>query len=342
MYRYKLHSEKNKQICPNCHKRRFVRYIDTNTGDILPNKVGRCDREINCGYHLMPKDYFKENGIICNYITPQIPQTIKPPNYHNYNLIASTNKNFEANNFIQFLHTIFNANQVHEIVRNYRIGSSKHWKGATIFWQIDNCNRLRGGKIMLYNKDTGKRTKFFTWVHSVLIKNRAIKEFTLKQCLFGLHLINHEDKPIAIVESEKTACIMSQIFKKYIWLATGGLSNLNKDNLHLLKNKKIVLYPDLGIKNRSTPFDKWKSKMNEINEFGFKISISTLLENKGTNKQREKGYDIADYFLNQTNPLNQVVKKNSLSNNKNIYNHLLKKNKNLELLVSKFDLHIPP
>jgi len=51
----------SKYRCPSCNQqRRFTRYIDTETGEQLPDHVGRCDREDKCGYHYTPKQYFKE------------------------------------------------------------------------------------------------------------------------------------------------------------------------------------------------------------------------------------------------------------------------------------------
>jgi hypothetical protein len=47
-----------------------------------------------------------------------------------------------------------------------------------------------------------------------------------------LHLINESTKnKIAIVESEKTALIMSLFLPDYIWMATGSKSNLKKEML---------------------------------------------------------------------------------------------------------------
>lgn len=43
-----------KHVCPECGKVRFVRYIDTVTGEYLPGDYGRCDRESNCSYHKLP------------------------------------------------------------------------------------------------------------------------------------------------------------------------------------------------------------------------------------------------------------------------------------------------
>ena len=66
---------------------------------------------------------------------------------------------FIQNNFIQFLKTLFTETEVNEAIQKYYIGTSKHWNGATIFWQIDNLEKVRHGKIMLFNPETGKRVK---------------------------------------------------------------------------------------------------------------------------------------------------------------------------------------
>lgn len=52
--------------------------------------------------------------------------------------------------------------------------------------------------------------------------------------------------PVAIVESEKTAILMSTLMPDYTWLATGGLHNLNPAMFTALKRYKIQLFPDLG------------------------------------------------------------------------------------------------
>lgn len=53
-YRYSLEKGSKKHHCPDCNKKTFVLYIDTETGKHLPEQYGRCDRESKCSYHLNP------------------------------------------------------------------------------------------------------------------------------------------------------------------------------------------------------------------------------------------------------------------------------------------------
>ncbi len=61
MYRFYLDKSSKKFICPSCEKKTFVRYIDIETKQFIRTDVGRCDREINCGFHYSPKAFFKDN-----------------------------------------------------------------------------------------------------------------------------------------------------------------------------------------------------------------------------------------------------------------------------------------
>ena len=56
-YRYQLPKKAQKIDCPDCgpkHRKTLKRYVDTRTGEPLPEPYGRCDRESNCGYDLNP------------------------------------------------------------------------------------------------------------------------------------------------------------------------------------------------------------------------------------------------------------------------------------------------
>lgn len=169
------------------------------------------------------KTFAKENDFrIIPYIKPQS----KPVSYIDTRVFEKSLRKHDNNNFVVWLKSLdIGEATVNELIKKYRVGTSKHWQGATVFWQIDKAGKIRTGKIMLYNKETGKRVKkpyvHVTWLHSVL----KLKDFNLKQCFFGEHLLalpENQNKPVAIVESEKTAIVATAYFPKYVWIATGG------------------------------------------------------------------------------------------------------------------------
>lgn len=301
-HRFKLEpykSMKSRYVCPSCSKseKTFTRYIDSVTGEHLHLSVGRCNRESNCGYHYKPKQYFQDNAISPN--TPQptanrpklvVPQSkldsFIPVDAFKASLSLSA---IETNHFVRYLTTVFNEEITSDLVSRYFIGTSKHWPGATVFWQIDTSGKLRTGKIMLYRPDTGKRVKNLDlavyWVHKAL----KLPEFELRQCLFGEHLLLDKTKPVAIVESEKTAVIASMYLPQFIWVAVGSLSNLNERKCEVLKGRTVILFPDLN------GFEKWSKKANDLANIAT-FTVSDLLERSATEAERLKGLDLADYL----------------------------------------------
>jgi hypothetical protein len=345
-----LDRSSKKFICPGCGKKRFVRYFNYTTQEYFPDKYGRCDREVNCGYQLGIKDYFSQNNPTYNW-KPKVVE-FKKPTVMNLNVTKPFATNYGRNNFIQFLKTILPEAAIKEIVKKYQIGTSEHWPGATIFWQVDNNYQVRSGKILLYNADTGRRVKkpfnHITWYH----KTKSIPNFNLSQCLFGLHLTQENPrKTISIVESEKTACIMSVLAPETIWLATGSLSNLNSKLLHPIIDRNIILYPDASLKNRNgqTCFDLWSDKAMKLKNIGYNISVSDLLHKKAGYKDKEFGYDLADFFIPQLQKknLSQVNLRNVKSDpielvSKEIadLNYLRKLNPLIDQLIEAFDLQL--
>lgn len=283
-YKYSLDKSSKKFVCPKCNKKTFVLFLETETNNYLSDEYGRCDRESNCGYFNTPKGEQKNTFEVINRPPPE-------PSFHEFSLVTNSIKH--QNNFIQFLKTLFTETEVNEAIQKYYIGTSKHWNGATIFWQIDNLEKVRHGKIMLFNPETGKRVKnkegkgLINSVRSVL----KLKDFNLNQCLFGLQLINKTyQKTIALVEGEKTAVLMSLFKPQYTWLATGGKSGLKHDFLKPIKEYKIIAFPD------KSEYNDWLNKATELNGFGFKIVVNDWLEQQ-TNYL--DGSDLADVYINE-------------------------------------------
>jgi hypothetical protein len=285
-------------LCPSCQYREktFSRYINTLTKKHVAPTVGRCNRESNCGYHYTPKQYFRDNNI--PFDMPQdnptrleaVTSTQKPVSFIPPDIFKQSLKSFEVNNFVLFLSGLFGTDITNQLIETYFIGTSKHWNGATVFWQIDVFGNVRTGKIMLYDANTGKRVKepfnYISWAHKVMKQ----PEFELKQCLFGEHLLRDKSKPVAIVESEKTALIASVYLPEFIWLASGGKDSLKAEKCKILKGHNVFLFPDLN------SFEKWKSKAKELENLAHFI-VSDLIEHKASEAEKKQGLDIADYLI---------------------------------------------
>ena len=278
--------------CPGCQKKRFVRYVDQTTGNHIYPDVGRCNRESNCGYHYTPKEYFGSNDTEIEYKPkPLRIQKAKPTSYIPALIFKKSLKDYRNNHFVTFINNKYGSEITNTLISKYFIGTSRYFEGATVFWQVDLQGRIRTGKIMQYNPISGKRVKDpydkIQWAHN------AIKQpdFELKQCFYGEHLLNDKTRPVAIVESEKTAIISRMYLPEFIWLACGALTGLNEQKCNVLTGRTIVLFPDLK------GLEKWSEKAEELSHVA-KFTVSDLLERKATPEERTAGLDLADYLLN--------------------------------------------
>lgn len=300
---------RNRYTCPVCDKRReFARYIDTEGEILFPPEVGKCNRVDRCGYHFTPKDYFNAQ-----------PVAFKDRSFHNskptkqpfMNKVAAQTSSFidpeivrksqnptAPNAFRTFLESLFHVDLTAHLFDLYGVGSSKHWQGATVFWQTDYEGRIRAGKIMLYNAATGRRVKqpfnHIQWAHTVM----KLPDFKLVQCFFGEHLlVRFPEKPVGIVESEKTALVCAAHAPEMVWLATSGKNGCrwtDPDVFSVLRSRKITLYPDLGA------FDDWKAKAQTLSKIlSQPIGVSNHLEKICTETERANGWDLADFFIEQ-------------------------------------------
>ncbi|CAD0008908.1 DUF6371 domain-containing protein [Flavobacterium salmonis] len=285
-YKYSLDRSSKKFICPKCLKKTFVKFVESESRMYMSDDLGRCDRESRCGYFSSPT-----GSIITINEKPSLPLA---KSFHGLELVEkSMMVNFE-NNFVQFLKTLFSEEQVKEAVLKYLICNSKRWIGATIFWQIDNYERVHAGKILAYNQETGKRSKsddgkaLIDWVHSILKRKGIVNQFNLNQCLFGLHLIKDtEVQVIGLVESEKTAVIMSIFKPDYVWMATGSKSGFKYEFLKPIQQYKIIAFPD------KSEYNDWSIIAKRLNMFGFSIIVNDWLENTSY----KDGIDLADVYI---------------------------------------------
>ena len=285
-YNYHLDKTSKKFNCPKCGEKRFVKYIEIETGHYAESQYGRCDRETKCGYIMYPN---KNSIVNYNYVAP-LPLK---PSYIEKEILKKTLTKYEINPLTTYLYNHYTKDEVNITIEKYQVGTSNQFNNSTVFWQMDNTGNIRSGKIMAYDTSTGKRRKnkdgkpLINWVHSAL----KIPKYNLKQCLFGLHLLIDNVKQVAIVESEKTALIMSIKFPNYTWMATGSLGGFKYDYLNPLKSKEIIAFPDKG------GYNEWKETADILNDKGFNIEISKLLEKE----EYKNGWDLVDVLHDENN-----------------------------------------
>jgi len=83
-------------------------------------------------------------------------------------------------------------------------------------------------------------------------------------------------------------------------MATGGKAGLKASKFKFLRNRKVILFPDLTKPGDSVNcFEMWsyfaKQLTDDIPEIT--IQVSDYLETRATVEERSQGLDIADYFL---------------------------------------------
>ena len=323
MNEYRFHLQKykagrnTKQTCPQCGRRKcFVRYVDEEGKIEFPDYVGRCDHEDSCGYHYTPKDFFRDNPDTKpnNFDNdswrydmtkkPIMPAKVKAepvtPSFIPPNTMQKTLSHYDINPLYQFLCRTISKDAANKQFERYKVGTSKKWGGATVFWQIDKDGNARAGKLMGYNPLDGHRIKEpiprVCWVHSEL----KLSDFHLKQCLFGEHLLATSSATVMLVESEKTCLIASHFMPDFLWLATGGKDGcFNEETMQVLHGRDVILMPDLGAT------EKWTQKSAILTSICNSVTVSTVLEQMATDEQREAGLDISDFLLMQET--NQMI-----------------------------------
>lgn len=303
-YRFSLDKSSRKFICPNCGHKTFVRYVDNLSGEYLSNPcIGKCDRSINCQYYLSPRmagiPYGKTFGTkldsdktVFDYDATN-HRSDNCENHHPYTLdldITPFLIRHSHSSFYRFMLSLgFPTIELKRVCESYLLGCNR--TSGVIFWQTDLSGTIRTGKIMHYDTSTGKRLKHLPpqWVHK---KMNLPADWQLRQCLFGLNQLRFgSSKPVALVESEKTAVLMSLFRSDYIWLACGGKYNLRAELINEVPTDSIDLYPDCDA------FKDWQDKLPKLQTQTSKhLRIINWLPNDNLHSLSPNA-DIADLYL---------------------------------------------
>ena len=241
-HRYTLEKGSKKHHCPDCNKKTFVLYIDTETGDYLPEQYGRCDRESKCSYRLNPyldgyakmiwEQEQKVTGVTKVTVPKQKyfrtqpqPQPTPKPVFFDFETFKQTlqPERYEKNTFIQNLfyrvQFPFEVDEVTKVIQLYRLGTvaNGYRAGANTFPFIDIKGNVRAVQVKQF--DEQNHTTGTDFLHSIIEKHHTrnnkplpewLEAYTMQDkrisCLFGEHLLSkYPNNPVALVEAPKTA-----------------------------------------------------------------------------------------------------------------------------------------
>lgn len=337
-HRYSLEKGSKKHHCPECGKKRFVRFVDIETGEYLPEQYGRCDRESNCSYHLNPylDGYAKaiqeqERGNrseFPNNWKPKrkkaIPQPQPEPVFFDFDTFKQTlqPERYEKNTFIQNLfyrvQFPFEVDEVTKVIQLYRLGTvaNGYRAGANTFPFIDIKGNVRAVQVKQF--DEQNHTTGTDFLHSIIEKhhtrnNKPLPEWLeayTKQdkritCLFGEHLLSkYPNTKVYLFEAPKTAIYATLYFgfpeqSNTICLAVYNKSSFSFDKLKVLQGRFVYVFPDLS-KDGNT-FKEWETKAKEYESRlpGTRFIFSDLLEQLAPERDKSEGNDLADYLIKQ-------------------------------------------
>lgn len=289
---YQLDAKGKKEICPSCgdKRRTWRRYINTKTSEILPEQYGICDRLHECGHRYTPaqgNQYGQPSWQRTqNPAPPPKPRTRPPAVNVPEDLLVPLWAAWRTSTFARNLATMTNdLGRLDRIAALYGLGAiiSGKYNGAAVFVFIDDKVRIRYAQVKMFDKDN--HTTATTALHSINNGDRweawakAYGAQDAKQdCLFGAHLLTaYEANTIFVVEAPKTAIMATLALglpehSQALWVATGGAGNLTAARCEPLRNRNVVLVPDLDQQ------EEWTKKAPSLAQaIGAKIKVSTML-----------------------------------------------------------------
>ena len=108
-----------------------------------------------------------------------------------------------------------------------------------------------------------------------------------------------QQRPVAVVEAEKTAVILSAYYPQYVWLATGGLYEVQPEKFRPLKGRRVILFPDADPDGKAYAY--WYKAAQTVMaqpywEGSPPIRVSALLEQHATPEQKGRKIDLVEFI----------------------------------------------
>jgi hypothetical protein len=173
--------------------------------------------------------------------------------------------------------------QMHHAASRYFLGKTR--SGQPVFWMIDDMHQPLDAHL-------GD-----TWISKLLKDREPLLEcWEVQHCLFGLHLSSDMEKPVAIVESESSAAVLSELLPDSLWMAYATTSHLVPELLAPLEGRTVTIYPRTDPTMSTYLF--FLDYANIVRrQYDINIQVDATLEDHATPDQKDRCIDIIDFFL---------------------------------------------
>ena len=306
----------SKHRCPNCGEKTWKPYVDESGTPFsedfkdadpkiyeLAQTVGRCDNVRKCGWNYTPKQFFEETrtGVPKyreGYKPLPPPTTAKPLNFE------YVRKSFRPyhSTFAQYLRDVakFPKDRLDRVLQDYWVGATKSQR--ICYWMIDINGNCVDGKFMAYKGGHRDHDQHPTWARKQLIwqehrqgrltqkEVEELEDQLVPRPYFGTHLLadpRYKDKPVALVEGEKSCLICSILAPRFLWIACGTSSfDIVKLLPAISQKRKLFIFPDVD------PLERWEEASKELKYRNVVFMGDFIRQQALTEKD-----DVGDIFL---------------------------------------------
>lgn len=168
-------------------------------------------------------------------------------------------------NLHKFVCSLFPLDEVNRVFGQYRIGTIEVRGKMWSTFPVINCNGDCVDVHMMPYDETGHRVKE-KYSQDWLLRKQGEKDSRAPWPLFGEHLLaDAGNKPVGIVESEKTALLSALVAPDFIWMATLSMSNLTANRCSAIRDRDCYLFPD------NDGLEEWMKKGMAMAGGGFNL-----------------------------------------------------------------------
>ena len=189
------------------------------------------------------------------------------------------------------------AEQMHRAAARYHLGKTR--SGKPLFWMIDERQEPLDAHIASGG-----------WISTALkARQPLLNAWCPVHCLFGQHLLSTPNSPttlnsklytlnsspVAIVESEASAVVLSELFPDVLWMAYATVEHLDMALFAPLQGRTVTLYPNTAPSFSTYLF--FHDLADGIRErYDIHINVASILEDHATEEQKSRCIDLLDFL----------------------------------------------